>query len=127
MILGASDLATSSEIAAKALKTMVEDVPNSFIEPLGLMMSAVELLTEGTAAVMNQMEGLESLSAVVGNGDDANEIKILLEKLISSSGEIAKERGDIRNTVDNLSQDLRLLLESIDSLKRAIDRRENSF
>jgi hypothetical protein len=124
MILGAGDLATSSESAAKTLKTMVEDVPNSFIEPLGLMMSAVELLTEGTAAVMNQMEGLESLSAIVGNGDDANEIKILLEKLISSSEEIAKERGDIRDTVDNFSQDLRLLLESIDSLKRAIDRWE---
>lgn len=124
MILGASDLATSSETAAETLKTMVEDVPNSFSEPLGLMMSAVELLLEGTAAVMNQMEGLESLSAVVGNGDDANEIKTLLKKLVSSSEEIAKGRGDISSTVNNFSQDLQPLLESIESLKRAIDRWE---
>jgi len=124
MIVGASDLAHSSVSAAETLKTMVEDVPNSFTEPLGLMMSAVELLTEGTAAVMNQMNGLESLSASIGNGEEANEIKILLEKLVSSSEEIAKGRVDISETVYNFSQDLRPLLESIESLKRAIDRWE---
>ena len=124
MIVGASDLAHSSVSAAETLKTMVEDVPNSFTEPLGLMMSAVELLTEGTAAVMNQMNGLESLSASIGNGEEANEIKILLEKLVSSSEEIAKGRVDISETVFNFSQDLRPLIESIESLKRAIDRWE---
>lgn len=121
MIRSASGLATSSERAAETLKTMVEDVPNAFTEPLGLMMSAVELLAEGTAAVMNQMEGLESLSAVIGDGDKANELKILLQKLVSSTEDVAKGCGDISEVVDNFSQVLQPLLESIESLRRTID------
>lgn len=122
MIRGASGLAISSEGAAETLRTMVENVPDAFNEPLGLMMSAVELLAEGTAAAMNQMEGLESLTAVVSNGIEANEVKVLLQKLVSATENIARVQVDMSEGVDNFSQDLRPLLESIESLKQTIDR-----
>jgi len=122
MMRGASDLAISSENAAETLKTMVEDVPSAFTEPLGLMMSAVELLAEGTAAVMNQMESLESLTAVVSHGSEATEIKSLLRALVSASENIAVAQGDMNKVVNNFSQDLQPLLESIESLKNTIGR-----
>ncbi len=124
MILGASDLATSSESAAETLKIMVEDVPNSFIEPLGLMMSAVELLAEGTSAVMNQMEGLESLTAVISSGKEANEIKVLLQELVSATENIARGHLNMSKIVQSFPRDLEPLRESVESLARTIERWE---